>query len=58
MVMLPYDLDVESELAKVKKQNDENMQDNIDTMKRLGYNKETEKEEVIEKEENKDITEE
>lgn len=58
MGMLPYDLDVESELAKVKKQNDENMQDNIDTMKRLGNNKETEKEEVIEKEENKDITEE
>ena len=55
MGMLPYDLDVESELAKVKNQNDENMQNNLDTLKRLGNN--NEKEKIIE-EENDNITEE
>ena len=58
MGMLPYDLDVESELAKVKKQNDENMQNNLDTLKRIGNSNQNTEDKVIEKEEDKEVTEE
>ena len=37
---LPFDLDPQSELEKMKKQNEENMENNIDTMKRIGQNSE------------------
>lgn len=57
MSRLPYDLDVESELAKMKKQNEENMQNNLDTMEKLGK-KSNDKEELIDKEDNKEKSEE
>lgn len=53
MSRLPYDLDVESELAKMKKQNEDNMQNNLDTMKKLGKNENVNKEEIIDKEDAK-----
>ena len=36
--MLPDDLDVQSEIDKMKNQNEENMQDNLEAMKKIGNN--------------------
>ena len=51
--MLPYDLDVESELAKMKQQTEENMMNNFNNMVALGQEKsnvQNEKKELNKKE--------
>ena len=51
--MLPFDLDVENEIAKMKKQNQENLNDNYETLKNIG-SKDTIDNKNIEEKENEE----